>query len=399
MVHERDLIRVIFFSILLVIAGVFAISDQDIQKIHQAMPDKPVVRPIKERTMLVFSLCKGYKHSSIPYWAKAMDIMSEKSGAFKVVHSTDMSVFSPESLKQFDVICLNNTTGLAPDTAQQKAIMGFIKGGKGVVGIHAATDNFPNWADGKEMMGGVFTGHPWGAGGTWAIKLDEPDHPLMKSFKGENFKINDEIYRTEAPLYSRDNQRVLMSLDMSNPTTKNAEGVRLDDMDTGITWIKPVGKGRLFYCSLGHVHAVTWNSAVLEHVLAGIQYALGDYQVDDTPLGFASMKIGPMLGELKNYDWGKSRACLIQIQQLISANSNNPPKLAEIEGQLVKALDSNISLASKDFICRELASIGTEQSVPALSRMLADKETSNIARFALEYIPGDGVDVVFLDTL
>jgi hypothetical protein len=38
---------------------------------------------------------------------------------------------------------------------------------------------------------------------------------------------------------------------------------------------------------LGHVHAVTWNSAVLEHYLAGIQYAMGDYKVDDTPLGEA----------------------------------------------------------------------------------------------------------------
>ena len=50
--------------------------------------------------------------SSIPYWAKAMDIMSEKTGAFKVVHGKDMSVFTTESLKQFDVICFNNTTGL-----------------------------------------------------------------------------------------------------------------------------------------------------------------------------------------------------------------------------------------------------------------------------------------------
>ena len=267
--------------ILLIAGCVMAVTDSEVQQIQQAMPSKPVVEPAQQRTMLVFSLCKGFKHSSIPYWSKALDIMSEKTGAFRVVHSTDMNIFTPESLKQFDAICFNNTTKLTPDESQQKAILDFIKSGKGIVGIHAATDNFYEWPEGMEMMGGKFTGHPWTSGGTWAVKLDDPDHPLMKSFKGQNFKINDEIYRTDPPLYSRKNQRVLMSLDMSDDVTKNAKGVTPDDMDTGISWIKSVGKGRLFYCSLGHVHAVTWNPAVLEHYLAGIQYAMGDYKVDD----------------------------------------------------------------------------------------------------------------------
>lgn len=257
---------------------------------EDAMPTKPVVQPGAERTMLVFSLCKGYEHDSIPYWIKVLSIMAEKTGAFKVVHSTEMSVFTEESLKQFDVICFNNTTGLEPDADQQKAIMDFVKNGKGIIGIHAATDSFYKWPEGMEMMGGKFTGHPWTAQGTWAVKLDEPDHPLMKSFEGSGFEINDEIYRTDPPLYAREKQRVLMSLDMSDPVTKNAEGVKPEDMDTGISWIKPVGKGRLFYCSLGHNSHITWNRAILEHYLAGIQYAMGDLKVDDSPLSETAQK-------------------------------------------------------------------------------------------------------------
>ncbi|MHC4551343.1 MAG: ThuA domain-containing protein [Planctomycetota bacterium] len=263
-------------------AGLFAVTAEEIEKMQSAMPSQPVVQPAQPRIMLVFSLCKGFKHDSIPYWEKALDVMSEKTGAFKVVHSKDMSVFTKESLKAYDVICFNNTTMLVPDTAQQQAILDFIKNGKGIVGIHAATDNFYEWPEGMEMMGGKFTGHPWTAGGTWAVKLDEPDHPLMKSFKGQNFTINDEIYRTDPPLYSRQKQRVLMSLDMTDPTTKNTKGVKPGDMDTGLSWIKRVGKGRLFYCSLGHNNHLTWNTAVLGHYLAGIQYAAGDYKVDDS---------------------------------------------------------------------------------------------------------------------
>ncbi|MHC5156634.1 MAG: ThuA domain-containing protein [Planctomycetota bacterium] len=375
----------------------FAVSEQEVKLMGNAMPDKPVVQPAKERTMLVFSLCRGFKHSSVPYWARALDIMSEKTGAFKVVHSDDMSVFTPQSLERFDVICLNNTTKLTPDEAQQKAILDFIKGGRGIVGIHAATDNFYEWPEGMQMMGGKFTGHPWTSRGTWAVKLDEPEHPLMKPFQGKNFKIKDEIYRTEAPLYSRDNQRVLMSLDMSDPVTKNAKGVRPDDMDTGITWIKPVGQGRLFYCSLGHVHAVTWNSAVLEHFLAGIQYAMGDYKVEDRPLGEPPAKLeraalNALLGELKTYDWDKSRASLVKLEDLIKEHYLNPVTLKQIELKLVQTLDTDMPAAAKDFVCRQLAVIGSEASVEALLKMLNDPKTANLGRYALEKIPSPAVD-------
>jgi type 1 glutamine amidotransferase len=195
----------------------------------------------------------------------------------------DYSIFTPERLAPFDVICLNNTTHLKFDPGKTPdrcaALMDFVKSGKGLVGVHAAADNFYQWPEAMEMMGNKFTGHPWNAGGTWAIKLDEPDHPLLAPFGGKGFKIKDEIYRTDAPLYTRDRQRVIMSLDMSDPTTRNVEGFRPGDEDVGITWIKPWGQGRVFYCSLGHNNEVFWNAPVLAHYLRGIQFAIGDFDV------------------------------------------------------------------------------------------------------------------------
>lgn len=378
-------------------ATLFGVTDQEVQEIRSAMPDKAVAEPSQPRNVLVFSLCNGYKHGCIPYWIQALDVMAEKTGAFKVVHSTDMNVFTEASLKQFDVICFNNTTKLTPDASQQTAILDFIKGGKGIVGIHAATDNFDDWQEGAMMMGGVFKGHPWGGGGTWAVKIDDPDHPLMKPFGGKGFKINDEIYRTLPPHYSRNNQRVLMSLDMSDPTTMNADGVTPDDMDTGISWIKSVGKGRLFYCSLGHNNHLTWNTAVLGHYLAGIQYAAGDLKVDDRLLGdslslLQTEKLDALIGDLKAYDWAKPRASLIQLHDLIKKQYANPKILKAIELKLADTLDSEMSLASKDFVCRQLAMIGTDASVPALLKMLDDPKTADLGRFALEKIPSTAVD-------
>ena len=255
----------------------------EIAKIKAAMPAQPVVRPAKPRKMLVFWRCEGFYHGVIPVANRALEIMGQTTGAFEVTTVTDdYSVFTAEKLKAYDVVCLNNTTGLKFDPEKTpercQALMDFVKQGKGIVGIHAAADNFNNWPAGREMMGNRFTGHPWGGGGTWAIKIDEPYHDLTLPFKGQSFKIKDEIYRTDPPLYTRDKQFVLMSLDMSDPATK-AKAEKATDQDTGITWIKELGKGRVFYCSLGHNELVFWHKAVLEHYLRGIQFAAGDFNV------------------------------------------------------------------------------------------------------------------------
>jgi len=215
--------------------------------------------------------------------------MGKKTGAFDVVISRDPNVFLPDSLKQYDAICFNNTVRLnfSPERTPEicKSILDFVKGGKGIIGIHAATDNFYDWPEGQKIMGSYFTAHPWTAGGGWAIKIDEPEHPLMVPFKGhKGFRIDDEIYLTNNPLYSRDDRLVLMSVNMDDEVTKTTARAG-NELDTGISWIRELGQGRVFYCSLGHQHAVTWTKPVLEHYLRGIQYAIGDFKCDATPKG------------------------------------------------------------------------------------------------------------------
>ncbi|MHC4119133.1 MAG: ThuA domain-containing protein [Planctomycetota bacterium] len=393
------------------------LTAEEISNIKRALPAKPTIKVSEPRKMLVFWKCEGFYHKSIPVVNEALKLMGKKTGAYEVTVCTDdYSIFTAEKLKQFDVICFNNTTHLKfhPDETPQrcKALMDFIKGGKGIVGVHAATDNFYNWPKGKgwtdasEMWGGKFTGHPWTSGGTWAFKIDDPDHPLMAAFEGKNFKLSDEIYRTDAPLYSRSKQRVLMSLDMSDPTTANAKGVKPSDADTGITWIKTWGKGRMFYCSLGHNNAIFWNPTILQHYLDGIQFATGDYKVDTTPIPLASSGKGidmaalqELIAQVKKYDWGQSRLALTNLSAMVTKAHGNKADLAEIEKALLGVLESDAKPAGRQYVCRELSIIGTEQSVEVLAGMLADQETSDMARYALERIPGDAVDTALRRSL
>jgi hypothetical protein len=380
------------------------VKPDELAKIEQAVPVKATVQSAKPRKLLVFNLCNGFKHDSIPYWDKALEIMGAKSGVYSVVVSSDMAMFKPENLNQFDAVCLNNTTRLQFDEPLRKSLMDFVKGGKGIVGIHAATDNFYEWPEAAEMMGGQFAGHPWGGGGTWAIKIDEPNHPLMAAFKGKGFKIQDEIYRTKPPLYSRTKQRVLMSLDMSDGPTRSAEGVTPEDMDTGISWVKSYDKGRIFYCALGHDHAVTWNPAVLQHFLDGIQFVFGDYKVDTKPkplvISGKGSEMDELFAKIKTYDWGQSRAPLSEVSELIRKAHTSPEQLKQMEKNLLEVLVvADATYAGKQFVCRELSIIGTEQSVPALGAMLTDEKMSDMARYALERIPGAAVDEALRNAL
>ena len=258
---------------------------ENIKKVEAALPAKAPAKPLKERKILVVSRCEGFVHRSIPLGVKAIELMGKKTGAYTIEETKEMTAFTPENLKRFDAVLFLSTTRLDPSPEQRKALLEFVRSGKGIIGIHAASDNFYTWEVGAKMMGGLFCGHPWRAGCTVKVKLDEPDHPINKCFHGESFIVKDEIYQFKDP-YSRKSLRVLTSLDMTDPDTKAVKGgnpkvINRTDNDFGITWVHPEGKGRVFYCSLGHNEHIFWDARILQHYLAGIQYALGDYQIPD----------------------------------------------------------------------------------------------------------------------
>jgi type 1 glutamine amidotransferase len=69
----------------------------------------------------------------------------------------------------------------------------------------------------------------------------------------------------------------------SQITPEQKKLIHRADMDFAMTWVKTYGKGRVFYCALGHQHELFWNPVVLQHYLDGIQFALGDLKADPTP--------------------------------------------------------------------------------------------------------------------
>ena len=195
------------------------LSPEDVTKIETAIPTKAAATPKQPRRVLVFWRCEGFFHGQgIAGGNQAIESMGKATGAYTADISRDYEVFTPANLAKYDAVVLNNTTGLKLSAEQQQALLDFVNSGKGLVGVHAATDNFYDWPEGASMLGGLFSGHPWGGGGTWAFKIDEPDHTLTRAFGGKGFKLRDEIYQFKDP-YTRNDRRVLLSLDLSDKDT------------------------------------------------------------------------------------------------------------------------------------------------------------------------------------
>ena len=99
-----------------------------------------------------------------------------------------------------------------------------------------------------------------------------------------------------------------------------------------------------------------------------------------------------LMAQLEVYDWGGDRGSLIGIDDWITAAQGDRDQLTEIEQALLEVLKSGAKLPAKEYVCRQLALIGTARCIPVLAGMLYDADLSDCARLALEAIPDASVD-------
>jgi type 1 glutamine amidotransferase len=272
--------------------------------LEAALPAVAGVRPKSQRRILVVSATQGFRHNSIPLGNLAVTRMGETTGAYTTVVSDDPANFEPEILRQFDAVVLLNPTQdfFAPGGAKRADfteeelqwfaqrhhrlidnLLDFVKAGGGLVGIHSATDaNYRHQAYGQ-AMGAYFRGHPWSASHNVVINIEEPDHPIIAPVFGEmeSFNLVEEIYWFRPQPNPREITRVLLSLDAKRSDA--VENVDVDTVDVPVAWVNSLGKGKIFYSSLGHNRHVFTNPLVLNHYLAGIQFALGDIEGPTAP--------------------------------------------------------------------------------------------------------------------
>ena len=307
----------------------------DLMQMMAALPDTAPATPKQPRRVLVLAKAAGFVHSSIPLAARTIEAMGQKTGAWTTVISYDPAVVTAENLQQYDAIFLASTTGTYLDdpanaeatAARRKAFMDFIRSGKGLGVIHAGTDSYhgspagaapapapaagaarppqdggaPLWPEYNNMINGYFKWH-WLYPTQIAVKIDDPASPINAPFGGVNpqsgarvpprpFSIVDEVYTFNETSYVRGRAHILTSIDYAKmPAEVKAlePAPQRTDHDYALSYLVKEGQGRVFVEVLGHDESIYKQPAMLGHILAGMQYALGDLQADDSPSGPAA---------------------------------------------------------------------------------------------------------------
>lgn len=215
---------------------------------------------------LVFSKTKGFRHQSIPDGVLAMKKLGAKH-RFQVFTTEDEAEFTKEKLEKYDVIILVSTTGTIFNAEQKAAFEGFVQSGKGVVGIHSATDTEYDWKWYNDMIGGQFAHHPQQQ--TARLKVVNRNHPSTYHLE-ENWLMTDEWYAFKN---FNKNVNVLVKLDETSYDVGTRDGKSMGMVDHPISWYHVYDGGRVFYTGLGHTDEAYQDESFLAHVLGGIWWA------------------------------------------------------------------------------------------------------------------------------
>jgi type 1 glutamine amidotransferase len=255
-------------------------------KIDTAIPKQPYAKPAKPRRLLVIESLHGMSHNTIPHTNVMLARMGEITGAWETVFSNDLANLRYPAITQFDAVFLNSIVGeFLPDSKAREDLARYVRQGGGLGGVHGTPWASRNWDEFAEMIGAQDAPHRIEEG---IMKVYDPRSPLVAMFGDKPLPFREEYYRFrhEGPQRVRwDKVRVLLTVELDDPAVEPRPwtGYKRPDNIYPVTWIRSYGKGRVFYCSLGHMPETFMTSELVGHFLAGIQFMLGDLEADTTP--------------------------------------------------------------------------------------------------------------------
>lgn len=379
--------------------------------IAAAVPATAPATPAQPRRLLVFTQTKGFRHASIETGVEAITLLGQRTGAYTATATEDPGVLTAETLRGYDAVLFLNVTGNIFDRVEsQQALLDFVRAGGGVAGIHSATDACYEWPEWGAIFGGWFDGHPWNANAHVTVWIEDPAHPINAAFGGAmNFAIQDEIYQLKGPDF-RSTHQVLTSLDPRG-TDMTLAGIKRTDGDFPITMIREYGRGRVFYCSLGHNHHIYWNPTVLGHYLAGLQWVLGDLAAPVTPRPRGALP--PLAGDPRFWDLIKRTGhdadprILARLDRAVAEAGTAATKVNELARQLLDVVtDAAATPAARQAAAQRLGQVlataagqPPKEILAALAPLLSDPARVDEARLALDPVSGREVDALFVAAL
>ena len=247
----------------------------------------------KKKKVLFLTKSSGYEHSSVRREGGALShaehVLLElgRKHGFDVEATKDASVFDGD-LEPYAAFAFYTTADLTTpgrdmnppmSPAGKQALLDAVYAGKGFVGFHCASDTFHSRGESHknqdqkdpyiEMLGGEFITH--GKQQQARMRVVDNAFPGMRRLQ-DGFTMHEEWYALKnfAP-----DLHVLLVIE-----TEGLDGNGYQRPPYPATWVRPHGKGRVFYTSMGHREDVWTNPAFQSVTVGGMRWAIGDVAAD-----------------------------------------------------------------------------------------------------------------------
>jgi len=167
-------------------------------------------------------------------------LLREQGYAVEISDTLD-SYLDREKMNSLDLLIQVWTMGTITD-AQVKGLLEAIEGGVGFAGWHGGSgDSFRECVDYQFMVGGQWVAHPGGII-EYEVNIINHDDPITAGIG--DFQMKSEQYY----MHVDPSNEVLATTTFGGEHVPWIEGVTMP-----VVWKRRWGKGRVFYCSVGHV--------------------------------------------------------------------------------------------------------------------------------------------------
>lgn len=313
----------------------------------------------------------------------------ENTGLFDV----DIQKGSMPDFTDYDIVVLNLEKADWSDEVKQ-SFETYISSGGGAVVLGTSINAFQDWP-GSEKIFGLKTGEK-----------------LSKSNKAYDYQVVNS--KVEHPVINGLSQKWLHGGDYMLYNTSGLSGdieilasVRADSIHGGNNMMLPViyslnvGEGKVFSSTLGYAASIDHIEAIqcvgfITTLQRGAEWAATGVVSQEVPLDFPNsasthfwptlkpLTLDEILDKAATYEMGKSRKYLSDFSARIRNSNGKAETYAMYESKMLEFLNSDATVDSKRYMCKELSWVGSQTSIPILEKLVNDKDLSESATYALQ---------------
>ncbi|MGB7294979.1 MAG: HEAT repeat domain-containing protein [Candidatus Aminicenantales bacterium] len=349
-----------------------------------------------------------------------------------------MSGFQPD-FPAYQLVVLDYS-GDAWPLATRQAFVDYVKKGGGVVVYHSANNTFPDWPEYNTIIGLAGWGDRTEKAGPYVYWKDGrivrdtdpgvcgyhgPEHPFLIVNRTADHPVTAGL--PSRWMHASDELYGLLRGPAENLTVLATAYFAPEESGTGrhepVLFTVQYGAGRIFHTMLGHARPEAPHPALecpgfivtfqrgAEWAAAGkvTQKVPADFPGTDRDIstpedarswpGYRPPSLEAILKDLDSFEYSRDEQVLYRLRQYVLNHRTDEQARAEMEERFLAFLAACENPAARLAVCRQLRLIGTEKSAAALGKRLLQDETSDVARYALEKIPGQAAEKSLLDAL